>query len=195
MGINEELEKHSIFLFDKKYYSRYVKKCIAAATSEDEEVINIPKLVQRLGFRVKFEDMDDKAIIDYDGIQNYATLTISKSLKPEDKNAIAVLIIAEFFVRFRRGQRKRIVFDMFYLSNIKQIRMSKQVFLATRLAIPERIITKLDNFNSDKLGYSQKSKLPVYFLDLARKRKSVELYLEFTDNDFTQWLNEIWRRF
>lgn len=191
MGINEELEKHSIFLFDKKYYSRYVKKCIAAATSEDEEVINIPKLVQRLGFRVKFEDMDDKAIIEYDGQRHFADLIINKKLSLEDKNAIAVLIIAEFFCRFRKGLKKRIVFDMFYLSNIKLIRMSKQVFLATRLAIPERIISKLDNFNSDKQGYSQKSKLPIYFLDLARKRKSVELYLEFTDNAFTEWLNEI----
>ena len=80
---------------------------------------------------------------------------------------------------------------MFYLSNINRIKMSKQVFLATRLALPERIIEKMDNFNSDKQRYSELSQLPVYFLDLARKKKSVEMYLKMTDSDLTCWINDL----
>lgn len=183
--------KFSIFNYEQKMFSRYVKKTIEHCTNDTETLINIPKLISYLGFKVYFKEMDDKAYITYDGERNYASLYLNDKLSPKDQQAIAILIISEFFVRFKQNKSKKIVFDMFYLSNINRIKMSKQVFLATRLALPERIIEKMDNFNSDKQRYSELSQLPVYFLDLARKKKSVEMYLKMTDSDLTCWINDL----
>ena len=186
-----EVLEFSIFNYDKEMFARYVKKCINYCIEQDELTINIPKLVKHLGFKVYFKEMENKATIKYDGLKNYASLYINQELSLEDKNAIAVLIIAEFLVRFQQYKKKEIHFDMFYIDNIKQSKMSKQVFLATRLALPEKVINKLDNFDSDKEKYSQKAKLPVYFLDLAKKRKSVELFLQMSDCEFSSWLGDL----
>jgi len=183
--------KFSIFNYDQKMFSRYVKKTIEHCINSNGTLIDIPKMVSYLGFKVYHKEMHDKAYIDYSGERNYAKLYLNDKLSFPDQQAIAILIISEFFVRFRQNQKKKIVFDMIYLSNINRIKMSKQVFLATRLALPEKIIEKMDNFNSDKQRYSELSRLPVYFLDLARKKKSVEMYLKMTDSDFTCWINEL----
>lgn len=183
--------KFSIFNYDQKMFSRYVKKTIEHCTNDNETLIDIPKLISYLGFKVLFKEMEDKAYIVYDGERNYAKLYLNDKLNFPDQQAIAILIISEFFVRFKQNKSKKIVFDMFYLSNINRIKMSKQVFLATRLALPERIIEKMDNFNSDKQKYSELSKLPVYFLDLARKKKSVEMYLKMTDADIHCWISDL----
>lgn len=188
---DESAFKFSIFNYSKENYARYVKKCINHCKNEEEDKIDIQSLVSYLGFKVHFKEMEDKAYIDYNGRNNYAELFINKNLSRENKNAIAVLIIAEFFVRFRDGQKKRVSFDMFYLNNIKHIKMSKQIFLATRLALPEKVINKLDTFDSDKESYSKYSDLPVYFLDLAKNKSSVELYLKVTDCKFTSWIENL----
>lgn len=183
--------KFSIFNYEQKMFSKYVIKTIEHCTNENNTLINIPKLVSYLGFKVYYKEMSDKAYIVYEGDKNYAELYLNDKLDIPDQKAITTLIIAEFFVRFKPNKSKKIVFDMFYLSNINRVKMSKQVFLATRLALPERVIEKIDNFNSDKNRYAELSKLPVYFLDLARKKKSVEMHLKMTDSELNCWISDL----
>lgn len=179
---------YSIFKYGQNNFSLYIKKCICFCMQRNGELIDIPKLIEHLGFNVSFVPMQDKALIEHHANEPFASLYINESLEVKEQNTVAVFIVAEYLLRYQQGKHKRIIYDMFYLDNIKLTRMSKHTFLATRLAIPEAVIEKLDEFNSDKQGYSELANLPLFFLELAKKQNSVEAFLKMTEGNSSDWL-------
>ena len=178
----------SIFKYGQQNFPLYIKKCIPFCSQSDDALIDIPKLIEHLGFVIERVAMNDKAIIRHQADEVQAYLYLNEELDEVESNAISVLIVSEYLLRYEKNKTKTIVFDVFYLDDIKQARMSKHIFLATRLAIPEKVIEELDEFNSDKANYSAKAKLPMYFLDLAKKQSSVQAYLKMTEGTAADWL-------
>jgi len=138
------------------------------------DVINIKKLARDLNFdfdEVRFKDSLLKGTISppIKGSKKRGIIAFEERNSPEANNTLTALLLAKTVQKYGLEKVfKREEVDVFSLREIREAKMSEQMILATRLAIPEHIITKLDNdLRFDNGYYTKKSRLLSQFVGAA----------------------------
>jgi hypothetical protein len=137
----------------------------------------IPSLIMDLGFDIgRCVSEHEKGFIEYNGKE--AKLYLSDKNTVMENNVVAVLLVSDFILRFRRGISKRFSLDVFSLKEILRAKESRQLFLASRLAIPSLIIEEMGVMSFDFLRYSEESELLPMFLSTVRRNDFVKGFLD-----------------
>lgn len=143
----------------------------AVINNTDGERINIIKCALDLGcnFTGHFEDSIDKGRITPSSNEKdyFASISLNKKNTIEENNTIVALLLAKFILMLENGVMKEAKCDVFFLSEMRGSRQSRQMLLATRLAIPDIIIEKLDSLHFDTHSYASKNKLMHKFVNSA----------------------------
>lgn len=167
----------------------FVRGILDSHTSE-EGVIDIRKVAFALGFDVYSVDLRiaDKGKLYPSGVDvehtttRCPTILLNNRNSESDNRTVMALLIAEFMLT-QRGQQSRILTcDMFFLSDIRQYRVSRQLFLATRLVIPEPIIEKTQDIRFNVPAYCLKANLLPAFVACAYPKRDVSGLLGFIDS-------------
>lgn len=138
-----------------------------------EQSVCVPGLIKDLGFSIKRYDSDiEKGYVNYTGSK--ATIYLSSKNSVMDNNMVALLLVSDFVLRFDYKKPKKIIMDVFSLKEILKSRESRQLFLATRLAIPAHMIEKMGSLDFDFLGYSEKYNHSPSFLSTVRQNDFVK---------------------
>ncbi len=140
-------------------------------TNTDGDTININGVVEKLGCAFT-DDLEDTFIkgrlppVD-DSNDLVATIAIHRDTPDTERKTVIALLISKFIMQLAGGRISKIECDTFFLSELRQHRMSPQVILSTRLLIPEHVIPTLDALRFNSTGYAQKYKLMTSLVDSA----------------------------
>lgn len=143
----------------------------AVEDNTNGESINIKQTALDLGctFGDRFSDSIDKGrIFPVPNDENtLAKIELNKKNTRVENNTIVALLLAKFILMLESGIIKEDRCDVFFLSEMRSSRTSAQMLLATRLAMPESIISQLDSLHFDTHNYAKKSELMHKFVNSA----------------------------
>lgn len=146
-----------------------LKKAVEDNTEGDS--INIKQTALDLGcsFGERFSDSIDKGrIIPVpNDAETLASIELNMKNTRSENNTIVALLLAKFILMLESGILREDRCDVFFLSEMRFSRTSAQMLLATRLAIPESIISQLDSLHFDTHNYAAKNKLMHKFVNSA----------------------------
>ena len=164
------------------------------------DVIKVSNLAEGMGYefsKKKFDDPLLKGIVSppSEDSKSKGVISFERRNSCEENKTLTAMLIARAVQKYSVEKiLKREEIDIFSLREIREAKMSEQMILATRLAIPEHIITKLDNdlkFNNG--DYTKKSKLLPQFVGAAFHITGNGLFeiLDSLDLNATITLNKI----
>ena len=113
---------------------------------------------------------------------NKPVIKLSPTNDRKTKYTLVAIAIAEFILTPSRLEGTGIRYDMFFLKEIYHQRYSYRMMLATRLAVPEEIINKLDLPTFDLNAYVIKSDfLPQFIHCCVKDSSALFLLSNFSD--------------
>ena len=171
-----------------KTLGTFVRGVVESHTHDD--VVDVFKVARALGFLVAKDDLKiaDKGKLFPSGVEidrektTLPTILLNKNNTEAEDRTVTVLLIAEYMLMQRSDVGRVLSCDTFFLSDIRQFRVSRHLFLATRLAIPENIIEKTQDIQFSAPKYSLKAKLLPAFLACAYPKRDVSGLLGFIDS-------------
>lgn len=113
---------------------------------------------------------------------NGQTILLNRNNRPEEDRTVMALLMAEYLLSQLKDRSRVLTCDMFFLQDLRQYRISRQLFLATRLAIPETIINQVDDIQFSAPKYARDAVLLPSFVACAYPRKDVGCLLGIIDN-------------
>ena len=90
---------------------------------------------------------------------------LNKKNTPDETRTSIALLLAKYCLDWGNGALKDSRVDIFYLREIRAYKTSRQVILATRLAIPDSIIEKANDLRFNSSKYAKDAKLLTNFVD------------------------------
>lgn len=150
----------------------------AVENNTNGDTINIKQCAKDLGceFGDSFSDSVDKGRISPagQGSDSFAIISLNKANSDAENNTIIALLLAKYILMLEGGVIKDERCDVFFLSEMRGFRESPQMLLATRLAIPESVIERVNELNFNSQKYASQSNLmrnfvgSVFFISDAR---------------------------
>lgn len=158
------------------------------------EVIDIVKLVGVLGGKVRQGPMPtvDKGELVAEKIQadeqtdnlSEYIFQLNQQNSLAENNTVLALLLAEYVIHANHASllKEKYLLDVFFLRDLRNVRMSRQVILATRLALPETVIEQTGHINFDTAAYARKANLMPEFVSCAYSDVSVQGILGMFDS-------------
>lgn len=159
--------------------------------TDAEGVVDIRKVARALGFDMYISQhlrTADKGKLYAAGSEveretvTSPTILLNEKNTDEENRTVVALLIAEYMLSQRNQNGREITCDMFFLQGIRQYRVSRQLFLATRLLIPEHIIEQTQSITFSAPAYAAKAKILPGFLACAYPKRDVSGLLGFIDS-------------
>ena len=114
------------------------------------EVIDIMAMAASMGISVDYVDMEistDVGRVTQGDDDKRPKIELNKSNTKEQNYTLVALLLADCLIAPKKVQREGIKYEIFYLKDLRQFRLTRTFLLATRLAIPESIINQIDEFS------------------------------------------------
>ena len=151
------------FKDDEMSTGEAISKLIDKYTKDD--VVDLHSVVTGYGGTIvnDFSDATLRGALTYDDDEPIFHLN-KKNTKAEDKCTLA-LLFAKYLIQLGTLTFREHKVDAFLLQDIRQYRESPQIMLATHLAIPVNIITKVNDITFNSSAYALKADLTTYFIN------------------------------
>ncbi|GAB3039115.1 hypothetical protein [Bowmanella dokdonensis] len=150
-----------------KSRGEYLKSLVEANTRDD--VVNIVALAEQLGCALLIEqaNVPEKGVLVPPNRKRIERplILLQKSNSQEENHTLIALLLADYILHNDPNRTRRFGCDTFFLRELRQFRTSRQLFLATRLAMPESVIEKVSDLNFDTLAYARRSRLLNNFIN------------------------------
>lgn len=159
------------------------------------EVVDITKLVEMLGGEVclycastveKGELASEVVATNEETgtVTSRYTFRLNDKNSKQENNTVLALLLAEYILNASQSEvlKEKYQLDVFFLRGLRNVRMSKQVILATRLVLPESVIEQAGEINFDTAGYARKAGLLPEFVSCAYSDVSVHGILGMFDS-------------
>ncbi len=137
-----------------------------------DEVIDIMEMASSLGINVKYVDMvasTDVAIMKQGEEDKRPTIGLNKTNTKEQNYTLVALLLADCLIAPEKVFQEGFKYEIFFLKDLRQFRLTRTFLLATRLAIPEKIISQFDDFDFNIDAYIAKTNyLPVFINNMIK---------------------------
>ena len=137
-----------------------------------DEVIDIMEMASSMGISVNTVEMQtstDVAIMVQGQEDNRPRIELNKTNTIEQNYTLVALLLADCLIAPNKAQREGFKYEIFFLKDLRQFRLSRTFLLATRLAIPEQIINQIDEFTFNIDAYIAKTKyLPGFINNMIK---------------------------
>jgi len=124
------------------------------------ETIDIMAMAQSMGISVDYVEMKtstDVAIMKQGQEDKRPKIELNKTNKIEQNHTLVALLLADCLIAPKKTQREGFKYEIFFLKGLRQFRLTRTFLLATRLAIPEKIINQIDEFGFNIDAYIAKT--------------------------------------
>lgn len=124
------------------------------------EVIDIMDMAASMGISVDsvvMETTTDVAIMKQGENDKRPKIELNKTNSIEQNYTLVALLLADCLIAPKKVQREGFKYEIFYLKDLRQFRLTRTFLLATRLAIPEEIINNIDEFSFNLDAYIAKT--------------------------------------
>lgn len=167
----------------------YLKELIEAHTNE-KSVVDLRGVIDNIGFNAFLMPLPiaEKGSLYPKGSPlcrprtSDPTILLNEQNTEAENRTVMALLIAEFILVKRDQPNRILTCDVFFLRNIRQYRISRQLFLATRLVIPEKIIEFASDLRFNMAAYCNEAKLLPSFVGCACSKKDVGGLLGIIDS-------------
>ena len=136
------------------------------------DVIDIMEMATSMGInveRVPMEVTTDVAIMKQGEEDTRPKIELNETNSIEQDYTLVALLLADCLIAPKKAQREGFKYEIFYLKDLRQFRLTRTFLLATRLAIPEHIINLIDEFNFNIHEYIGKTKyLPSFINNMIK---------------------------
>jgi hypothetical protein len=95
------------------------------------------------------------------------TFQFNRFNSEEENNSLTALLLAQQLLNISQNIFRHTHCDVFFLRELRKHRMSQQLMLATRLAIPDTMIAKISDIRFNSMGYSKDANLMSEFVNSA----------------------------
>jgi hypothetical protein len=153
---------------------------------KNKEVVNIKELADFLNIKVHVKKTEPTCMgyiyVKYhkreDSEDKKHNIVINEILNERDSNTILAILISELILKSDKLiNEEKIEFDIFDFKDIRRNKFSKTIQLATRLAIPEKVLFEFEDLKYDREQYANLSKLNFDFINSAIKDNSLEFLI------------------
>jgi len=136
------------------------------------EVIDIMKMASSMGISVNYVDMEtstDMATMKQEDDDNRPKINLNKKNTIEENYTLVALLLADCLIAPQKAHREGFKYEVFFLKDLRQFRLTRTFLLATRLAIPEQVINQIDVFGFNIDAYIAKTKyLPAFVNNMVK---------------------------
>ncbi len=136
------------------------------------EVIDIMEMALSMGIRVNTVEMEtstDVAIMKQGEEDKRPKIELNKTNSIEQNYTLVALLLADCLIAPKKVQREGFKYEIFYLKDLRQFRLTRTFLLATRLAVPEKIINQIDEFSFNVDTYIAKTNyLPGFINNMVK---------------------------
>lgn len=137
--------------------------------STEGDKINVYHVAEQMGVSVssRFRDSTVIATLQYPDGKCPPDIALNKNNSEAENNTAVALLLAKYCLDWGNGAVKDSKIEIFYLRELRAYKTSRQVILATRLAIPDGIIEKCNDLRFNSSRYAQEAKLLPNFIDAS----------------------------
>lgn len=124
------------------------------------EVIDIMEMATSMGISVSNVEMEattDVATMRQGEDDARPKIELNTTNTLEQNYTLVALLLADCLIAPKKLQREGFKYEIFFLKDLRQFRLSRTFLLATRLAIPEQIINQIDTFGFNIDAYIGKT--------------------------------------
>lgn len=134
-----------------------------------DDAIDVRQVANDMGVDVydDFEDSTQIASLVYPEGKCPPVLHLNKRNTPAESNTSIALLLSKYCLDWGNGTVKDSRVDIFYLRELRAYKTSRQVILATRLAIPDNIIEKCNDLRFNSSRYAKEKSLLPNFVDAS----------------------------
>lgn len=171
----------------------FVKNLLSKATDE-RNIVDIYSVVTQMGFKVETGTLKvaDKGQLFPQGCilpdvkTDVPTIVLNRLNREEESRTAIALLVADYLLTCKQNKNKVLTCDTFFLGHIREYKVTRQLFLATRLALPEDVIEKISDIRFSTPAYALEAKLLLSFVNCAYTKKDVDGLLGIIDTlDFS----------
>jgi len=91
---------------------------------------------------------------------------------------LVALLLADSFIAPQKASNEGFKYEIFFLKDLRNYRLTRTLLLATRLAIPEKIINQIDEFDFDIDAYTAKTNyLPSFVNNMVKNNNASFLFI------------------
>jgi len=146
-----------------------------------KEVIDIMAMAESMGISVDFVEMKtstDVAIMKQGEEDNRPKIELNKINTIEQNYTLVALLLADSFIAPQKASREGFKYEIFFLKDLRNYRLTRTLLLATRLAIPEKIINQIDESGFDIDAYIAKTNyLPSFVNNMVKNSNASFLFI------------------
>lgn len=117
-----------------------IAKLIHANTSESS--VDLQSICASFGIDIEFE-LETNDLANIKTIKGRPVINLNPSLTKKEKLTFVAIAVSEYILTPNRVNGKGITYDMFFMKDAYHQRFNNIMLLATRLALPENIISQL----------------------------------------------------
>lgn len=156
--------------------SSLIAKIIKENTGETS--VDLKGVVAALNIDVVVsKDLTDECKISYPEKSAKPLIQVNAKLDLQTKLTFIAIAVAEYILSPERVSKKGITYDMFFLKSLAEERYSFRMLLATRLAIPEAVMTSINENPSAMSEYMAIAKVRPELVRLCAPDRSLGFIL------------------
>jgi len=137
-----------------------------------DEVIDIMEMAASMGISVNsvyMQTSTDVAIMGQGANDKRPIIDLNETNTIEQNYTLVALLLADCLIAPKKAQREGFKYEIFFLKDLRQFRLTRTFLLATRLAIPEQIINQIDEFGFNIDAYIAKTNyLPSFVNNMVK---------------------------
>jgi len=145
-----------------------------------DEVIDIMDVASSMDVSVQYVEMEsstDVAIMKQGKVNKRPDIFLNKTNTIEQNYTLVALLLADCFIAPQKAKNEGFKYEIFFLKDLRNYRLTRTLLLATRLAIPEEIINQIDVFGFNIDAYIAKTNYMPSFVNNIVKNSSASFLM------------------
>lgn len=104
--------------------------------------------------------------------ERLAEIALNKNNDEAMNRTVVSLLLSEYLMNIVHGRNKTVTIDAFFISDLRNYKMSPSVMVATRIAMPKSVIKVIDYPMFNTVDYANEAKLLPRFVSCTFKMSS-----------------------
>jgi hypothetical protein len=145
------------------------------------EVIDIMAMAEDMGIHISSVEMElstDVAVMKQGEEDCRPKIELNSINTIEQNYTLVALLLADCFIAPEKASNEGFKYEIFFLKDLRDYRLTRTLLLATRLAIPEKIINQIDEFDFNIDEYIAKTNyLPSFVNNMVKSSNASFLFI------------------
>jgi len=145
-----------------------------------DEVIDIMDMAESMGIRVRYVEMEtstDVATMKQGEVNKRPDIELNINNTTEQNYTLVALLLADCFIAPQKAKYEGFKYEIFFLKDLRNFRLSRTLLLATRLAIPDSIINQIGEFGFNIDAYIARTNYMPSFVNNIVKNSSASFLM------------------